>query len=48
MVIGEVIEHLLFLRGEVEKNAKIGTGTNAYSWWKQCTAQIAMDYEMTR
>ncbi len=28
-VIGEVIEHLLFLRGEVEKYAKIGTGTNA-------------------
>ncbi len=27
-VIGEVIEHLLFLRGEVEKYAKIGTGTN--------------------
>ncbi len=29
MVIGEVIEHLLFLRGKVEKYAKIGTGTNA-------------------
>jgi hypothetical protein len=29
-VIGEVIEHLLFLRGKVEKYAKIGTGTNAY------------------
>ena len=29
-MIGEVIEHLLFLRGEVEKYAKIGTGTNAY------------------
>ncbi len=28
-VIGEVIEHLLFLRGKVEKYAKIGTGTNA-------------------
>ncbi len=28
-VIGEVIEHLLFLRGEVEKYAKIGTGMNA-------------------
>jgi hypothetical protein len=36
-VIGEVIEHLLFLRGEVEKYAKIGT-----------RAQIALDYEMTR
>jgi hypothetical protein len=29
MVIGEVIENLLFLRGKVEKYAKIGTGMNA-------------------